>query len=165
LIGLYKLKGTQAQQGVIPIPATVAGGGAVNEFRQGPFVVHAATQRGSRVPAVQASLAPGLSLVSADVPATATAGSALPVTLHWQATEPLPPRYTVFLHLVDQAGTLRAQQDIEPQAGSFPTSTWLLNELVTDSHALSLVIGAYPTGQPGKPASWTWPQTVTVKAA
>lgn len=136
LIGLYKLKGTQARDGVISIPETVAGGRTVAEFRQGPFVVHAANVSGSGVTALQARFAPGLSLVRAQVPATATAGSTLSVTLYWLATELSPPRYTVFLHLVDQAGVLRAQQDVEPQAGSFPTSTWLLNELVTDTHVL-----------------------------
>jgi hypothetical protein len=98
------------------------------------------------------------------------------VLLHWQATEPSPPRYTVFLHLLDQHGTLRGQQDVEPDNGSFPTSSWLLHELVDDTHELTLppslapgeyrlVIGVYPTGRPDQPRSMIWPQEIRVRAS
>jgi hypothetical protein len=121
-------------------------------------------------------LAPGVALVGADVPNTGTAGAAFAVTLHWQATEAAPPRYTVFLHLLDQHGVLQAQQDIEPGDGGFPTSSWLLDELVNDPHVLTvppsiapgeyrLVIGVYPTGRPDQPRSMDWPQGIRIAAS
>jgi len=175
LIGLYQLKGADARDGVIPIPTTINGGKPITELRQGPFVVHTAHVTTSAVVALKTNFAPGLALVSATVPSSVNAGSALAVTLQWQATESEPPRYTVFLHLLDQSGVVRAQQDVEPDGGRFPSSSWLLHELVTDAHSLALpptlapgddtlVIGVYPTGQPDKPYTLTWPQGIRVVA-
>jgi hypothetical protein len=176
LIGLYKLKGKDASEGVIPIPATDGSGHAVSELRQGPYVVRAAAIAAAAAPAIKADFAPGIALVGADVPTIGAAGSPFAVLLHWQATEPSPPRYTVFLHLLDQHGTLRGQQDVEPDNGSFPTSSWLLHELVDDTHELTLppslapgeyrlVIGVYPTGRPDQPRSMIWPQEIRVRAS
>jgi hypothetical protein len=176
LIGLYKLKGTDASEGVISIPATDSSGHAITELRQGPYVVHAATVAPADDPTLKENFAPGLALVSADVPTVGTAGASLAITLHWQATSSSPPRYTVFLHLLDPRGTLQAQQDIEPDSGALPTSAWLLHELVDDTHILKLppnivpgeyrlVLGVYPTGQPEHPRSMTWPQEIRVEAS
>lgn len=173
LIGLYQLKGTDAREGVLLIPATDRQGHAIAELRQGPFVVHAANVAAAAVPALKADFAPGVALVGADVPATGSAGSALAITLHWQATEASPPRYTVFLHLLDQHGTLSAQQDVEPGEGGFPSSAWLFHELVSDPHLLKvprtapvgdyhLIIGVYPTGRPERPVSMLWPAAIQV---
>ena len=70
---------------------------------------------------------------------------------------------------------LHAQQDVEPDDGAFPTSSWLLHELVDDRHVLKLpptmapgeyrlVLGVYPTGQPGQPRSLTWPEGIRIEA-
>ena len=176
LIGLYKLKGTDASGGVIPIPATDGSGHAITELRQGPYVVRAATIVPVADPTLKEDFAPGMALVSAAVPNLGAAGASLAVTLRWQATSSSPPRYTVFLHLLDQLGTLQAQQDVEPDNGAFPTSSWLLHELVDDTHVLKLppniapgeyrlMIGVYPTGQPDQPRSMTWPQGIRVEAS
>lgn len=173
LIGLYVLKGRDSRAGVIPVQAYDGNGRPITAVRQGPIVVRAAHITKTALPALDAHLAAGLSLVSADVPRAANAGGTLAMTLQWQARITAPPRYTVFVHVLDGAGVLKAQQDTEPEHGMFPTSTWLGRELVTDSHrivlpatlspgAYHLVIGVYPVGKPDKERSLTWPEPVQI---
>jgi hypothetical protein len=69
----------------------------------------------------------------------------LRVTLRWQPRTQLTTRYTVFVHLLDEGGHIVAQNDSEPRHGQFPTSTWELDDVVTDSHQLSLA--GVPDGQ------------------
>lgn len=71
-------------------------------------------------------------------PASAESGGVLDVTLTWQAqTRPDLP-YTVFVHLLDADGTLRAQSDAMPVANTLPTSCWQPGEIVKDVHTLSI---------------------------
>ncbi|MCX6032569.1 MAG: exosortase-associated EpsI family protein [Chloroflexi bacterium] len=75
-----------------------------------------------------------------------SAGRALTVTLYWQATSALDTDYTVFVHLLDQAGQIAAQHDGWPLAGRYPTSAWDQGEIVADAHTLDtsgLASGAY----------------------
>jgi hypothetical protein len=46
--------------------------------------------------------------------------------------------YTVFTHLVDESGMVRAQQDGMPVNGAYSTALWLPGEFVTDTHTLTL---------------------------
>ncbi|MBI3536137.1 MAG: hypothetical protein HY070_01025, partial [Chloroflexi bacterium] len=46
--------------------------------------------------------------------------------------------YTVFIHLLDVRGNIRAQIDTQPFAGSYPTSLWDAGEIVRDEYALEL---------------------------
>ncbi|MCS7179065.1 MAG: glycosyltransferase family 39 protein [Anaerolineae bacterium] len=64
-------------------------------------------------------------------------GDVLPVTLFWEATAP-PGRYKVFLHLLDAAGRLVAQNDAEPRGDLSPTFIWSVGERVTDRHGVYL---------------------------
>jgi hypothetical protein len=67
------------------------------------------------------------------------------LTLHWQAIAPVNRTYTVFVHLLDAGGAIVTQDDALPGDPFFPTSTWLPDEIVLDSHLLALP-GDAPTG-------------------
>ena len=66
-----------------------------------------------------------------------TPGDVVPVTLFWEADAP-PGRYKVFLHLMDSAGNLVAQNDAEPRGDLSPTFIWSVGERVTDRHGVYL---------------------------
>ncbi|MFN2138795.1 MAG: hypothetical protein ACK2UK_22755 [Candidatus Promineifilaceae bacterium] len=68
----------------------------------------------------------------------AKAGEALDVTLYWQALSQPTEDYTVFVHLLDEAGEIVAAHDGMPAGGQFPTSAWRPGIPVADSHSLSL---------------------------
>jgi hypothetical protein len=73
------------------------------------------------------------------------------ITLYWQALMPISAQYTTFVHVLDEAGTLVAQADGQPQGGAYPTSVWRVGEFVADEKGvqigaerpLHLFIGAY----------------------
>ncbi|MGC8878100.1 MAG: hypothetical protein ACP5R2_02635 [Anaerolineae bacterium] len=58
------------------------------------------------------------------------------VVLHWQAVDIIPHDYTVFTHLLDERGSLVAQQDNMPQQGRYPTSWWSPGEIVLVAYSL-----------------------------
>ena len=60
------------------------------------------------------------------------------VSLRWRALAAPRADYTVFVHVLDAAGKLLAQQDGPPRDGSYPTSLWSAGEVVDDPHALAL---------------------------
>ncbi len=64
-------------------------------------------------------------------------GDVVPVTLFWEANAP-PGRYKVFLHLMDEGGTLVAQNDAEPRGDLSPTFIWSVGERITDRHGVYL---------------------------
>jgi hypothetical protein len=99
-----------------------------------------------------------LSLTGADLgPAEVEAGSAVPVTLRWQAQTPLERDYTLSLRLVDAAGQVYGQHD-QPLAKRFTsgwsgvreiidtalTSRWDSGESVLGEYALSALPGTPP---------------------
>jgi hypothetical protein len=59
-------------------------------------------------------------------------GRMVRLTLFWQAHEPVPERYAVFAHVLNEEGQLVAQQDGEPLGGSRPTNTWSEGDLIAD---------------------------------
>ena len=65
-------------------------------------------------------------------------GSDLNITLHWQADEPSPENYVVFVHLLDENGQLITNHDGAPGNGRFPTTTWHPGIIIQDNHTLSL---------------------------
>lgn len=67
------------------------------------------------------------------------------LTLYWQPQDRLAAAYTVFNHLVDEAGAPVAQQDGMPLAGAWPTTCWRPGEIVVDSYQISL--DAVPPGE------------------
>ncbi len=60
-------------------------------------------------------------------------GDRLRLVLYWQAQTTMERDYTVFAHLLDGEGRLRAQHDGQPQAGRYPTSIWAPGEIVRDA--------------------------------
>ena len=65
-------------------------------------------------------------------------GGALDLTLHWQALTSTDRAYTVFVHLLDEAGTVRGYGDSEPGGGAYPTTGWLPGEYLADRHTVTL---------------------------
>ena len=74
------------------------------------------------------------------------AGDALTVTLFWSAEGPIVEDYTVFVHLVDEAGRLWGQHDGTPLMGAYPTGQWPENLLLPDPHAIAIDPGTPPGG-------------------
>lgn len=70
-------------------------------------------------------------------------GDALQIDLYWQVEADPPGDFIYFLHLVDGAGTVAAQRDTHPGAGSFPTSHWQAGERFVDSLTVHLPDTAY----------------------
>ena len=63
--------------------------------------------------------------------------------LTWRA-EARPRRdYTVFVHLLDEAGRLVGQDDRPPAGGRYPTSIWDGGERIVDEHPLTAPSGRY----------------------
>lgn len=80
-----------------------------------------------------------LRLIGYDLPSTELAGAdALSVTLYWQAEAEMETNYTVFVQLLNSDWWVVAQQDLQPQAGAAPTTTWLPGEILADVYTLSL---------------------------
>ncbi len=77
-------------------------------------------------------------LLGAETPVRARPGATLPVTLYWLNLHDTAQNYKAFVHLIDAAGTVRAQQDGDPGGGFSPTSRWRANELILDRHVLEL---------------------------
>jgi hypothetical protein len=75
---------------------------------------------------------------------TVAGGDVLPLTLYWQAPQPLAGRYKVFVHLLDQRGQIVAQRDSEPAGGSRPTTSWRPGELISDKHGVLIPFGTPP---------------------
>jgi hypothetical protein len=65
-------------------------------------------------------------------------GDVVPLTLFWQAREPVGENFKVFVHLLNASGQLTAQRDSEPVGGLRPTSTWGVGELVIDRYGVLL---------------------------
>ncbi|HYO48584.1 MAG TPA: DUF2723 domain-containing protein [Chloroflexia bacterium] len=71
-------------------------------------------------------------------------GDLLKLTLFWQATERIYERYTVFTHVVDEAGVKVGQKDDEPQRGFEPTILWHPNQTVVDTVEVPIAADAQP---------------------
>jgi hypothetical protein len=65
-------------------------------------------------------------------------GQTLSYTLQWQALDSLDGNYTIFNHVLDSEGNLRAQQDGMPQDNRYPTAMWDAGEIVMDTRSILL---------------------------
>jgi uncharacterized membrane protein len=72
-------------------------------------------------------------------------GGTVDLTLHWQALTSTDRPYTVFVHLLDEAGNVKGYGDSEPGGGAYPTTGWLPGEYLADQHMLTLAPDA-PAG-------------------
>ena len=77
-------------------------------------------------------------LSGATLPATATPGAPITLQLQWDALATPAADYTIFVHLVDAAGALAAQQDQPPLGGFAPTHTWQPGQRIVDTMTLFL---------------------------
>jgi hypothetical protein len=62
-----------------------------------------------------------------------TDADSLSLTLHWQANMGMDTSYTLFVHLLDETGQIRGQVDTLPCAGACPTTSWLPNEIISET--------------------------------
>jgi hypothetical protein len=65
-------------------------------------------------------------------------GDILTMVLVWRGQVLMDKSYTVFVHLLDYKGEIRAQRDIVPGNGDQPTTGWLPGEVVVDEEVLVL---------------------------
>lgn len=77
-------------------------------------------------------------LLGYDLPKSARPGEELRFTLYWQALARPAYDYTVFVHLLDAAGTIVAQGDAPPMGGNYPTGLWAPPEMLADPHRVIL---------------------------
>jgi hypothetical protein len=77
-----------------------------------------------------------------DGSAAVARGASFPLTLYWQAQAPSDRAYTVFVHLLDETGTIRGYGDSEPGGGAFPTPGWLAGEYLADGHTVTVAADA-----------------------
>ncbi len=76
-------------------------------------------------------------LESVSVPqAVISAGEPLALTLVWRATASPPADYTVFVHLLNDAGDLVGGQDNQPRHNRYPTSIWSPGEHIPDPYSI-----------------------------
>ncbi len=66
------------------------------------------------------------------------AGDQLDMTLFWKSIASVDKDYTVFVHVLDDAGQLVAQADAPPAGGRSPTSLWLAGEVTIDQRSVVL---------------------------
>lgn len=82
----------------------------------------------------------GYSLPAAPV----ASGEQLALTLFWSSGGPASRPYTVFTHLVNDAGAIVAQQDNWPVGGQWPPTCWREGDLIVDRYQLAIPSGAGP---------------------
>jgi hypothetical protein len=93
----------------------------------------------------------GIRLIGYDANvSTLRPGDNLPLTLYWQAGQPVVQRYKVFVHLLGTSfnpktnNPLWGQQDQEPLNGALPTTAWGINNTVSDQYLIKLSPDAPP---------------------
>ncbi|MEJ2749280.1 MAG: DUF2142 domain-containing protein, partial [Anaerolineae bacterium] len=70
-------------------------------------------------------------------------GDPITIDLYWEVTGQPPGNYLLFVHLIDEAGTMVAQRDTHPGLGNFPSSQWRPGDRFIDSVRLYLPETAY----------------------
>lgn len=70
------------------------------------------------------------------------AGGIIYLDLYWQATSKIDSRHTVFTHLIGEepnpltGGPIWGQHDSEPLNGGYPTSQWIVGQIIIDRHEI-----------------------------
>jgi hypothetical protein len=75
----------------------------------------------------------------------AAPGDQVRLSLYWRAMSAMDSDYVVFVHLIDETGFVRGQQDNQPRQGTLPTSVWIAGDLVVDIYRV-LVAENAPEG-------------------
>jgi hypothetical protein len=71
-------------------------------------------------------------------------GETVQLTLEWEAMRTMDEAYKVFVHVLGSNGLPVAQQDNEPQNGTYPTTRWQQGERVSDPYAIALPADLMP---------------------
>jgi hypothetical protein len=96
---------------------------------------------------LEANLGNRVRLLGYDLrPTGATPGSVLQLTLYWQALADTETSYTVFTHLLGKDGLVWGQKDSIPEQGSYPTTSWLPDEIIVDEYEIEVQPDA-PAGE------------------
>ena len=74
-------------------------------------------------------------------------GEPLDIDLYWAVTARPPGNYLLFVHMVDNIGTITAQRDTHPGLGNFPASQWQPGDHFIESIRLYLPETAYTPSQ------------------
>ena len=71
-------------------------------------------------------------------PTETMSGGAIALDLVWHADTAPNERLKVFVHMTDEAGSVVAQNDAEPQQGQAPTNSWQAGQTILDRFALAI---------------------------
>jgi hypothetical protein len=94
---------------------------------------------------VQYTLGESILLQGYDLSGAVQSNKPLTLTLYWQAQAAISRDYTVFVHLMDEAGELLAQDDGPPRNGWYPTFAWEAGDVIVDTRRLD--VPELPAGQ------------------
>jgi len=85
-----------------------------------------------------------VTLLGYDVSATKIhPGEFLDIDLYWEVNNQPPGDYLLFVHLLDEQGTIVAQRDTHPGLGNFPASQWRANDRFVESIRMYVPETAY----------------------
>jgi hypothetical protein len=74
-------------------------------------------------------------------------GEAVEVTLYWQSLAAMDRDWSVFVHVVDEAGIVVAQRDTYPGLGLMPTRKWKVGQTLADTYVIALPPATYAPGK------------------
>jgi hypothetical protein len=80
----------------------------------------------------------GARLAKLALPLSVQQGESADIILIWQAAGPTSRNWKVYLHLLDDAGNIRAQVDGYPAGGGAPANSWSAGEVIIDTQMLSI---------------------------
>jgi len=60
------------------------------------------------------------------------------ITLYWQASGSVGGNFSIFVHVIDEAGRIATQADSQPRGGLYPTWLWEPGEVIEDTHPLDI---------------------------
>jgi hypothetical protein len=89
-------------------------------------------------------------------------GGPLNLTLYWKCTGRTDTDYTIFVHLIDSNGRVRAQIDAQPRNAAYPTSIWDVGEVIRDNYALILPMDLAPGGYRIELGAYIYPDLTRV---
>ncbi len=122
-------------------------GAAVAELSLGTLRVNGWTRRFD-VPPVQvnvgASFGDQVELLGYDLPERGQEKKVLDLVLYWRALSEMEVSYTTFVHLLDARGQVVGQMDHMPGDGAYPTTGWLVGEVIADEFKLPWPPGHSP---------------------
>jgi len=140
--GLYRLQIEIDAEGIGRVPYLSNANQPISDkYFLGPFKIFEpppSSKELASAQAVNARFEAGVTLFASAMNAVARAGESLALTLYWRADSKIEKDYTVFIHLLDANGNVRAQIDAMPRDGAYPTALWDANEIVRDEYHIAL---------------------------